>query len=104
MEQENELGEAGTSEFMLAEFQAGMATRAQHNQSTETLLNIHITIVTIGLAAVVGVWTQSQSGVSPSIVTIVALFLLLVLGLVIEYRVRVHDFSYRRDGYRSRLA
>lgn len=104
MTQENELEKDGTTEFMLAVFQAGMSTRAQHNQSSETLLNIHVTIVSVGLAGVVGFWTQSQPGTPPSLVTIVALSLLLVLGLVIEYRVRVHDFSYRRDGYRSRLA
>ena len=91
------------NEFMLEEFKAALSRRAMHTQSIETLLNIHLTLVSITAAALVALWTQT-SGIPLEPVSAICLLLLLALGLVVETRVLVHDANNRWDGYRYRLA
>jgi hypothetical protein len=91
-------------QFMLTEFQAANSRRAMHMSSMETLLNIHLTVVSIGAGGLVTLWTQQHSGNIRIVVTIVALIFLLILGQIIQYRITVHDGNIRWDGYRYRLA
>jgi len=106
MEKDNKSKNDDTAinQFMLAEFSAATSRRAMHMSSMETLLNIHLTVVSIAAGGLVSLWTQKYSGNTNIVITIIALIFLLILGQVIQYRISVHDGNNRWDGYRYRLA
>ncbi|MDM8529134.1 hypothetical protein QUF58_13120 [Anaerolineales bacterium HSG24] len=97
-EQDNE----AVNQFMMAEFQAALSRREMHTGSIESLMNIHLTIVSIGIGGLVALGVQPSSGTF--LLPIIVLFLLLILGLNIEHRISVHVSNNRWDGYRYRLA